>query len=437
MTTTNGILPNQILAFGGEPVQQTFQNAVAKFPPATKTKPEPLATAQQEPPANTETNDNKPEQETANTETEPPAPEGKSLLATLLENSSVITTKAAQEKIHFAPPIMTRTGKENIIEPIIYANTLAMITGLAGVHKSRLAEIILAVFLAIADNFYDLLGLKAKGDGCVACIIDTERNLETQLPFAIQQIRRLAGFPKTEELSNLEYTSLVNLRRADRQLAMREFFQHVRTKHKGKHLIMLIDVLSDLCEDFNNPRFALPLVDELNDMINRYDCTIIAVLHQNPSGFNDKSRGHLGSESENKASTILTIGKHQNLDGVFAVRCKKQRSDKPFGTFYVKFCDIHKTLVEEDKATVAAQSALVIDWWAVFGEDDEGLPASIVHERLQKQYNCQKRRAQQYVEDAVSSGDIISEGKAKARKLKPAIKSSAKSENQDEPLEDE
>jgi hypothetical protein len=367
---------------------------------------------------------------------EPPQEtEGKKLLAVLLENSAIITEKAAQEKIHFAPPILTRTGKDGSTEPIFYANTLTMITGLAGVHKSRLAETILAAFLSAPGNFYDLLGLNAQRAGdCVACLIDTERSLEAQLPFAIQQIRRLAGFCRTESVPNLEYTSLVNLRRADRQFAMREFFQHVRKKHEKKHLIFVIDVLSDLCEDFNNPRFALPLIDELNDMINRHSCTVIAVLHQNPSGFNDKSRGHLGSEAENKSSTVITIGKHQDLDDVFAVRCKKQRSDKPFSTFYVKFCDVQKTLVEEDRNAVQAQTALVIDWWRVFGNDDE-LPVSVVHERLQKIYGCQKRRAQQYVEDGVSAGEIVSEGNGRARKLSVAIKTGEKIENNGETIE--
>lgn len=63
MTTTNGILPNQLGAFDGYKVRETAQkamkNAVAKFPPATKTKPEKAATAKpegkKEPPVTPET----------------------------------------------------------------------------------------------------------------------------------------------------------------------------------------------------------------------------------------------------------------------------------------------------------------------------------------------------------------------------------------------
>jgi hypothetical protein len=100
----------------------------------------------------------------------------------------------------------------------------------------------------------------------------------------------------------------------------------------------------------------------------------------------------------------------------------------------VRFCDVQKTLVEEDKTTIQAQTALVIDWWRVFGNDDE-LPVSVVHERLQKIYDCQKRRAQQYVEDGVSAGEIISEGNGRARKISVAIKTGEKIENNGETIE--
>jgi hypothetical protein len=340
-----------------------------------------------------------------------------------LQRTSNAIIASASASINFAAPILTRVTASGEREPVIYRKTLNAVTGKTGTHKSRLGELLASSFLAHPANSHSLLGFQAALNEQKYCVIliDTERNLSDQLPFAVQEIREKAGYKRTENIPNFEVTSLLSIRREERLRAMTDFFAAMRDKHKGKHLICILDVITDVCENFNDPRHTMPLVDELNSMINNYDVTILAITHQNPSDLTDKARGHLGSELENKASTILTVGLHKDQEGLYAVRCKKQRSAKPFGTFYVRYDEQARGLREQDAKIVAAITTLLIDWELVFGADTE-ISASELQIRLMKRYGFQKRQSQNYISDSIHREELLANGKGKARKLRIAEK---------------
>src|ERR1044071_4659551 len=80
--------------------------------------------------------------------------------------------------ISFSDPILWQ--KEN---PVFFPNTINVIQGKAGVHKSRLAETICAALLKKEGSNKDLLDFKTDAFGKFAvCFVDTERNLSDQLP---------------------------------------------------------------------------------------------------------------------------------------------------------------------------------------------------------------------------------------------------------------
>ena len=109
--------------------------------------------------------------------------------------------KRAATVIHFALPILTRNGA-NGCEPMLYANTINLVTGKTGVHKSRIVENIASSFLTTPNNPNALLGLRAR-DGVPynVAMVDTERNLSEQLPFAVQEIREKAGYERASDVS--------------------------------------------------------------------------------------------------------------------------------------------------------------------------------------------------------------------------------------------
>lgn len=137
-------------------------------------------------------------------------------------------------------------------------------------------------------------------------LIDTERNLNDQLPFALQKIQTNAGYDISEIQIPFEFTSLLNEERHLRYQALDEYISYLRKKHIGKHLIVILDVMSDCIENFNDPASSLKLVDMMNKTINEQNVTYICVIHENPGS--EKARGHLGSEVVNKASLVLQIG---------------------------------------------------------------------------------------------------------------------------------
>ncbi len=338
----------------------------------------------------------------------------------LRKNSEAIAARAAQD-INFSKPILTRpdpddTEKE---QPVLYPYTLNAITGQTASHKSRLAENTASAFLA--KNPTDrLLGLKRCTDRHYAVLlIDTERNLKDQLPFAVQEIREKAGYSRTEPVPFFDAVSLLEIRRHERTDAMREFFAAKRNEWKERHIVVILDVITDLCENFNDPRFTMPLIDDLNEMINSHDVTVCAVIHQNPGGLNDKARGHLGTELENKASSIITVSAHPHHEGWYAVKCKKQRSAKPFSSFYIEYDSEKRGLAEVDVKTVAAEGAVVIDWARVFVNDTELRPAE-VYTRLTKLYAFQERQGKRYISDAKKRGELTVTGKTKTAKIKIA-----------------
>jgi len=75
----------------------------------------------------------------------------------------------------------------------------------------------------------------------------------------------------------------------------------------------------------------MKLIDLLNSWINDFNATFICVIHENP-GFNNKARGHLGTEIRNKASYQIQIAKEAKENDpsteVFKISYKKIRIGK-------------------------------------------------------------------------------------------------------------
>jgi len=80
--------------------------------------------------------------------------------------------------------------------------------------------------------------------------------------------------------------------------------------HGGVHLV-IIDGVADLCLDPNDPKEAFSLVEELHRIAIKFDCPILGVLHLNP-GSDYKTRGHLGSQLERKAESVIALEKDKN-----------------------------------------------------------------------------------------------------------------------------
>jgi len=282
--------------------------------------------------------------------------EKQNLLKILLDTQEELR-KRVNSEIQFAPPIIERNGVG-----IIYPNTINVFQGKTGTHKSRLNEIFLSILLSILpDN--SLLGFNRKTlnpDEFHIALVDSERNLKNQFPYAIQQVLAKAKFKDNFIPSNFDFTSLINIPRQKRTVALRAYIDKLRKDFKDKHLIVVIDVVTDCLSSFNNLEESMELIDTMNSIINTSDVTFICVIHENPGIGSNKARGHFGTEVINKASTQIQINYDgRTSDGIdlFKVDFLKTRRSKRPPYFHVYYCQEEKGLVEADKELVCTKES--------------------------------------------------------------------------------
>lgn len=100
-------------------------------------------------------------------------------------------------------------------------------------------------------------------------------------------------------------------------------------KHQEVGLV-IIDGLRDLMYDINNGKEATDVMTVFMAWTSVYDLHIHTVLHLNKNDNNP--RGHIGTELENKAETVLIISKNLQNNSISEVRPMHMR-DKEFSTF--------------------------------------------------------------------------------------------------------
>lgn len=85
--------------------------------------------------------------------------------------------------------------------------------------------------------------------------------------------------------------------------------------HDGVRLIV-VDGIADFCSDPNDAKECFKLVQKLHRLALDYQCAILTVLHENPGSAAGKTRGHLGSQLDQKAETSLRLFKDEKTGTV-------------------------------------------------------------------------------------------------------------------------
>ncbi len=256
---------------------------------------------------------------------------------------------ATRQKIHdrsikaieFSRPIISRGNMG-----IIYPNTIAVVQGKKGVHKSRLSETLCICLLHINQAICQIGFSRELLKKIMLLYVDTERNQNDQLPWAMQQIRKKSGYPIDLNPPQFDFISLVDISRKDRFETLKNYIEFKQKEFPDYQFVIVLDVVTDCIENFNDPKESLKLIDLMNELINQKDVTFICVIHENPGG--EKARGHLGTEIINKASQVIQIAFDGDSKELIMLKFLHSRNTKQIESVYLRYDDDVKGLVEAD-----------------------------------------------------------------------------------------
>jgi hypothetical protein len=160
--------------------------------------------------------------------------------------------------------------------------------------------------------------------------IDTEQGRH-HCQKVLKRIVRLANLPIDIEPDNLKILALRKYTPEER-LAIVEYALNV-IPNIG---LVIIDGIRDFVYDINSPSEATKIISKLMQWTDDYQIHIHTILHQNKN--DEHARGHIGTELNNKAETIMQIEVDKDDKSVSVVEAIHIR-DKEFEPFAFRIND--------------------------------------------------------------------------------------------------
>lgn len=209
--------------------------------------------------------------------------------------------------------------------------TLGNFSASTGKPKSKKTFNVSAI-VASALSGKEVLKYKAELPTCKNRIlyIDTEQS-KCHCHKVLHRILALAGLPTDQENDRIQF------------FVLREYTPDQRRDiiswalHEEENIgLVIIDGIRDLIHDINSPSESLDIINELMRWSSYYELHIHTVLHLNKG--DDNTRGHVGTELNNKAETILQISKNNENGRISEVRAMHIR-DKEFIPFAFEIGD--------------------------------------------------------------------------------------------------
>lgn len=186
-------------------------------------------------------------------------------------------------------PMITLSGL-----PVCTRGNFSVIIGLPGSRKSFLCTAIAGNVLN--ENGY--LGMESPNGAGKVLWIDTEQ-AAGHVARVGKRLNRIAGVPVELNNDNVVILMLREFNPSDRRKIAEFAIEHFKPD------FVVLDGLSDLITDPNNPDQSTEVISYLLHTTKRLDCHILTVIHANIG--NDKARGHLGSEALRKCETAISI----------------------------------------------------------------------------------------------------------------------------------
>lgn len=194
-----------------------------------------------------------------------------------------------------APPVILRVG-DSIV------GTLGNFSASTGKAKSKKTFNVCAI-VAAAMTGGTVLNYSASlpPEKCGILYVDTEQS-KFHCKRTLSRILRLAGLSADVHPAGSEFLCLRGFATKDRLKKIEEAIYEIDSLG-----LVVIDGIRDLAHDINSPGESTDLITKLMQWTDERKIHIHTVLHLNKG--DDNTRGHLGTELNNKAETVLQITK--------------------------------------------------------------------------------------------------------------------------------
>ena len=148
--------------------------------------------------------------------------------------------------------------------------------------------------------------------------IDTEQG-EPHCQKVLQRILCLAGLPKDADSDNL---IMLGLRKYSPEMRLAIVEQAIGTiPNLG---LVIIDGIRDFMYDINSPNEATNIISKFMQWTDDRQIHIHTILHQNKG--DENARGHIGTELNNKAETVLLVEKDKSNGDISNVSAMHSRA---------------------------------------------------------------------------------------------------------------
>jgi hypothetical protein len=217
--------------------------------------------------------------------------------------------------------------------PLGTQGNLLCITGGEGTGKSNYVAALIAGALREKYTDIDSLGVSVceNTDKKAVLLYDTEQSENQLYKNTENLLRRCKQHPRMPLFFNAFY--LTAMSRKERLQSIEQSMDIFYHQFGGIHLVV-IDGIADLIRSANDEVESIAIIDNLYQLAGIYKTCIVCVLHFIPNGM--KLRGHIGSELQRKAATILSIEKDSDPT-ISVVKALKVRDGSPLDVPLMQF----------------------------------------------------------------------------------------------------
>lgn len=282
-------------------------------------------------------------------------------IATALDRAIVKITDKFLE-----PPIMiTISNSDSVI------GTLGNFSASTGKAKSRKTfNVISLVAAALSGKQILQYRVNVPVNRPLVLYCDTEQS-KFHCHRLLSRVYKLIDYPTTEVHENLKFVSLREYPTKERI----NIIEYALSKYADRIGFVIIDGIRDLVFDINNATEATEITGKLMKWSQELNIHIHTVLHLNKG--DDNTRGHLGTELNNKAESILQVTK-SDLDANYSTVAAKFIRDIEFEPFTF-FIDDGLPVLDENFHLSAATSRKSFDYQELSKENHR--------EALQEMFN--------------------------------------------------